>query len=296
MVAIDLGSNTIRAVSLDCESLEKIKDFERAIRLAEGVHSSGVISEAAKERLFCALGELKSEFGEESFVGVTTATMRLAKNSKEILKEIKTRFDIEFEIIDAEAEAYYTYIAAGKRLESLGLGKNGVFLDIGGASSEVSFGNRSSFITKSFDIGIVSASERFSSKEGIVEGLRGEFARVAEFVKDARYLGFRPSIFVSTSGTPTTLAAMKKGLNSRSYDAGLINGVELKAKELDGFLQTLLKMNFEKREKIAGVGRADLIISGVYIYKEFFRTLGFDSSIVIDDSLREGLAIIKCGG
>ncbi|MFW6307852.1 MAG: phosphatase [Campylobacterales bacterium] len=294
MVAIDLGSNTIRAVKLDCESLEKIKDFERAIKLAEGVHKSQLISEDAKKRLFKALEELLEEFGKDEFVGVATAAMRSAKNSSSILQEVEKNYGIKFEIIDAQSEAYYTYVAVAKRLEKLGLSRNGVFLDIGGASSEVSFGNSKSFVTKSFDIGIVSATERFGSRDGIVEGLKGEFAKVSEFLKDARYLGFRPSVFISTSGTPTTLAAMKKGLDSRNYDSKLINGVELEDRELDGFLKTLLKMDYEKREKIAGVGRADLIIAGVYIYKEFFKMLRFAKSVVIDDSLREGLAILKC--
>ncbi len=43
-----------------------------------------------------------------------------------------------------------------------------------------------------------------------------------------------------------------------------------------------------------GVGRSDLIAAGILIYKQLFNIVEFDSCIVIDDGLREGVALEAC--
>jgi exopolyphosphatase/guanosine-5'-triphosphate,3'-diphosphate pyrophosphatase len=50
-----------------------------------------------------------------------------------------------------------------------------------------------------------------------------------------------------------------------------------------------------QRELAVGVGRDDLIIAGILIYKEIFDIVGIDECIVIDDGLREGIALEYCG-
>jgi len=53
-------------------------------------------------------------------------------------------------------------------------------------------------------------------------------------------------------------------------------------------------MPFEERETTVGVGRSDLIAAGILIYKQIFNCVEFKSCIVIDDGLREGLALDSC--
>ena len=45
---------------------------------------------------------------------------------------------------------------------------------------------------------------------------------------------------------------------------------------------------------VVGLGREDLIIAGILIYKEIFEATGFNDCTVFDDGLREGLAIAVC--
>ncbi|RUM76030.1 MAG: phosphatase, partial [Sulfurovum sp.] len=56
----------------------------------------------------------------------------------------------------------------------------------------------------------------------------------------------------------------------------------------------LLKMNKQERERVVGVGREDFIASGVLIYDELYEIGGFKESVVIDDGVREGLALSAC--
>ena len=87
---------------------------------------------------------------------------------------------------------------------------------------------------------------------------------------------------------------MKHGLNYETYDASKINGTSLEVNELDIYLKELLSMPFEQREITVGTGRSDLIAAGILIYKQLFGILGFESCVIIDDGLREGVAIELC--
>jgi exopolyphosphatase/guanosine-5'-triphosphate,3'-diphosphate pyrophosphatase len=104
----------------------------------------------------------------------------------------------------------------------------------------------------------------------------------------------KPNSFVATAGTPTTVAAMKLGFNYETYDASKVNGTSLQKTELDFYLKKLLSMPFEEREIAVGTGRSDLIAAGILIYKQLYTLLEFDSCVVIDDGLREGVALEAC--
>jgi exopolyphosphatase/guanosine-5'-triphosphate,3'-diphosphate pyrophosphatase len=101
-------------------------------------------------------------------------------------------------------------------------------------------------------------------------------------------------MFVAIAGTPTTIAAMKLGMNHKSYDASKIQGTVLSRKDLITQLEALLLMRDKEREGIVGVGREDLIASGVLIYDELYGIGGFKESMVIDDGVREGVAFSMC--
>ena len=103
-------------------------------------------------------------------------------------------------------------------------------------------------------------------------------------------------LFVATAGTPTTVAAMKLGMEYATYDAQKIHGTRLSQKDLVAQLMKLLKMNPEERVRAVGVGRDDLIASGILIYDELYTISGFKETMVIDDGIREGVAFSMCKG
>ena len=63
---------------------------------------------------------------------------------------------------------------------------------------------------------------------------------------------------------------------------------------LDLYLDKLLSMPLKEREIAVGTGRSDLIAAGILIYKQLFSILEFDRCVIIDDGLREGVAIELC--
>ena len=294
VVAIDLGSNTLRVVKYDCESGSIIAEYEKIVRTADSITKNKLIDKSAQARIISALEEAKEliSFRNCKIKAVTTEAMRVAKNSLEVLKKIKEDTGVEFEVISSQQEALYTLKAVKNRLDILKRDiKNFVLVDIGGASIELIFYIDNRVIIKSFALGIVTVANLANSLEDIDKILDTKMVDIKDYAQE--YLK-DDLTFISTAGTPTTIASMKLGFTYDTYDAKEINGVELSIEELDLYLEKLLSMSKEDREKTVGVGREDLIVAGILIFKRIYLILNMDKSIVIDDGLREGVALSLC--
>lgn len=293
MIAIDLGSNTIRGIKMDCLTQTFQGSFERMVKTADGLSITGMVSQAAVERIVSALLAMKNvlDFKNETVVAKTTAALRMASNSEAVIQEIYEKTDVLFEIIDAKKEAFYTQLAVKSRLKSLDLETNFVLLDVGGGSTEVIVCSDESVDSMSVNVGIVTMAEQFTHKDALVEALYQSLEPIRDFMQD--YSG-ESKMLVSTAGTPTTMASMKHGLTVKSYNADIINGTSLSRVDLSKQLERLLDMNEDQRAVHVGVGRDDLIITGVEILRVLMDILDFQSMIVIDDGVREGIAIDAC--
>ncbi len=294
VIAIDLGSNTLRVVKYSCNNKEILSEYEKIVRTADSITKNGLIDESAQDRIIMGLKEVKEfiNFNNSKLKAVTTEAMRVAKNSLEVLKKIKDETGVEFEIITPQQEALYTLKAVLNRLHLLKKDiKNFVLVDIGGGSTELTFYVDGKVYTKSFSLGIVTVANMANSLEDIDRILDIKMDEVRDYVKE--YIKYNLT-FVATAGTPTTIAAMKLGFTYETYNAKAINGIELSIDELDFYLKKLLSMSKEDREKTVGVGRDDLIVAGILIFKRIYLTLNMDKSIIIDDGLREGVALSLC--
>ena len=296
MIGIDLGSNTIRIVKIDCKTYEKLGEYEKIIKTADRLIETGVISTGAIERIVNALNEAKEkiDFNDE-INAVATEALRRAKNKEEVLRIIKQKTGIEFEIITPEEEASLTALAVEVCLEKVGIdAKSFLLVDIGGGSTEVTLKHKDKIITQSFKLGIVTLTQKYKTPEAIKYAIKKKTKEIKDFIDMLFNTYKKPKIFVASSGTPTSIAALKKGLDYFTYDPAKINGSVVIPEDLDIWLDKLMKMEMKKREKLVGVGRGDLIITGIYIYKEFFKITKYNECIVCDDGVREGAAYIKC--
>ena len=303
MIAIDLGSNTLRCVVYKCDTKEWGDKYESVVRTADGLHSQGtshvskIINEKALRRIINALLEAdeKLDFSSHNILAFTTEAMRQAQNSAEILEEIFTKTGVSFEIICGDKEAVLTTKAVKNRLDILGFPSTSFSLiDIGGGSTEIIFYNNGVLTSKSFNIGIVTLSEA-SKKDGeIYKNLDKLLIPVKQFV-DSYYKQYeQPKNFIQTAGTPTSIAAYLQGMSYQTYDASKINGYSLSIQKCQKVMKDLLAMDEEKRAFYVGIGREELIICGIIIIEKLYDLLRYTTAIVIDDGLREGIALSYC--
>jgi exopolyphosphatase/guanosine-5'-triphosphate,3'-diphosphate pyrophosphatase len=297
MIAIDLGSNTLRVVKLDCQSGKLIADFEKVVKTADMLKSTGVIHHEAVDRVIYAIREAqkKINFSDIRVKAVTTEALRRASNSKEVLSRIQKETGIFFEIITGEEEARLTLLAVKNRLSKLQYASDTfVLVDIGGGSTELIFHYGNETVSKSFPVGIVTIAQSYETLENIQNSLSKEMLEIQMFCAEMYATKGKVNSFVATAGTPTTVAAMKLGQTYATYDAKKINGTSLEKNELDLYLKKLLSLPFEEREVAVGTGRSDLIAAGILIFKQLYSIVEFDTCIVIDDGLREGVALEEC--
>lgn len=297
MIAIDLGSNTLRVLAYDCTTQKPTFTYEKVVKIADGLAEFGTINDASITRVIAAIKEVqeKIDFSGQRIRSVTTEAVRRASNSDDVLEKIKKETGIAFEIISGEEEAKLTLMAVKNRLMKLQYASDTfVLVDIGGGSTELIFHYPDETISKSFPVGIVTIAQSYKDLEAIEKSLPREMFDMQMFCAEMVVTKGKPSSFVATAGTPTTVAAMKLGFNYETYDASKINGTSLLKEELDFYLQKLLLMPFEEREIAVGTGRSDLITAGILIYKQLYTLLEFNSCVVIDDGLREGVALDTC--
>jgi len=299
MVAIDLGSNTLRVLEYDCKMAKQISAYEKVVKTADGLAEFGTINEDAVARVIAAIKEAQKQidFFSQPIKAVTTEAVRRASNAKTVLEQIKKETGVSFEIISGEEEAKLTLLAVKHRLKKLHYASDTfVLVDIGGGSTELIFDYGDETVSKSFPVGIVTIAQTYENLENIDKALPQEMFDMQMFCAEMVVTKGKPSSFVATAGTPTTVAAIKLGFNYETYDAAKINGTSLQKEELDFYLKKLLSMPFEEREIAVGTGRSDLIAAGILIYKQLYTMLEFENCVVIDDGLREGVALEMCNG
>ncbi len=286
MIACDLGSNSFRVVEINCDTKQRVLEFERVVRTAEGILRSGEICEDAVWRIIEAINDAKEFFDLTDATAVTTAALRKATNSALVLEKIKSATGLEFEIISAKDEARFTKVAVENRLELDDIdAASYILMDLGGGSTELIFKD----FERSFEVGILTMVDKYRLAF-IKDGIKKELREIREFAKEIK----KPKTFIASCGTPTTIASFLKGMDYESYDYKKINGTVLSIDDIDMALKRLLEMSESERIKFVGVGRDDLIVAGILIFREILEIFDFSEVLIIDDGLREGVALSRC--
>jgi exopolyphosphatase / guanosine-5'-triphosphate,3'-diphosphate pyrophosphatase len=299
IATIDAGTNTV--LLLITESAEKgkmrvLEDVHAIARLGEGVDEHRAITRDAFERFQAVLREhqaliLKHECHHVKLAA--TSAMRDAANSAEVANLIKAEFGYEMEIISGKEEAALTYRGALLGLdyeESKVLG----VLDIGGGSTEVSFGSIKHFVRGvSMNIGAVRMTERFLNRAPYPnEAVSKATLDISQAVQAVAKELAAPDHLIAVAGTPTSLAAMKLGLET--FDPSKVNGTTLTLQEIEMFLGACLTRSTEQLLEyfpVINKARADILPAGTLILYSIMRMLKSTEVIVSTRGLRYGLAI-----
>ena len=293
IVSVDLGSNSFRVLKYDCKNHKIISEYNEVVGMADGLIDTGLISFEAQQRVVAAiLHSVETiNYDPKMAVCVTTAAMRKASNNKEVLQYFKEKTGINFEIIDGSEEARLTLLAVKYALKREKINSsNFVLLDIGGGSTEIIVNTNDSYSAHSFDFGIVTMTQKYLKYHDLHNDLDSRKKEIKEFL-DSLNLDLSDYSFVATAGTPTTIAAIKLGQDFFSYDRNVVNGALVDLNDLEYCLNIFKNSSKEEIARLVGRGRVEFIEVGIFIYKAIFEVLDKKESIVLDDGLREGVAI-----
>lgn len=280
--AIDLGSNTLRICVMD-ENSNIMSSNEVIVGSARNLKTGGKLDKNAKKRIIKALEKFSLQYNLTKCKAVATEAFRMASDSGEFFDEIYSKFGIKFEIISGEVEAKLTQLAIKNRLKKLGISdKNALFIDLGGASSEISYEN----IFKSFKFGIVTFFNKFNSFEKMLKNAYFTTKEANKFINK-----FNFSKLILTSGVPTTLVAMKLNINYKNYDPNEINGTSLSHGEIVEFINKIRFLDKKIANDILGKNRQMLVIGGCILLANMLESCKNKDFIVIDDGLREGVCL-----
>lgn len=296
IVTIDLGSNSFRVLKYDCTDHKIISEYNEVVGMADGLIDTGLISSEALQRVIEAISHSIQviNYNPEDAICVTTAAMRKALNNKDVLEYFKQKVGTTFTIIDGKEEARLTLLAVKYALKREKIySEKFILLDIGGGSTEIIINTNDTYESHSFDFGIVTMTQKSLNYDDLHNDLEFRKKEIKIFL-DSLDIDLEDYSFVATAGTPTTIAAIKLGQDFFSYDRNIVNGTIVNLEDISNSLDIFKNSSKEDITKLVGRGRVEFIEVGIFIYKMIFEVLNKKESIVLDDGLREGVAINYC--
>ena len=293
IAAIDIGTNTtlLTIAKMDGRTLVPMLERAEITRLGRNLSQTGVIG---AEGLAATCEVLKSyvadcrRLGVQRLRAVGTAAMRSAENA-DAVRAAFAENGVEVEIISGEQEAALTFLSAVRDF-----GHDGrplAVIDVGGGSTEVTLGSDGEITwRKSFPVGAVKAKELWMPSD---PPTAKEVATTRRKLDSS--LGGIPSApghtVVAVAGTPTTLAAIKNGIDVASYSRDAVHGTVLSDGDLNDLLNTIVNRPLTDRYAIRGLEpkRADVIDTGAMILLAVMDQLGAKAVTVSDGGVRWGV-------
>ena len=295
VAVVDCGTNTTRLLIGDGRgpALERRSEITR---LGRGVDAAGRLDPASVERtLDCLRGyrEAIDHHRPSALRVIATSAVRDAGNRSEFLEPAESILGTAPEVLSGREEAGLGFRGAVSELDPA----EGPFLvvDIGGGSTELSFGSRDCTDALSLDIGSVRLTEKYVHHDPPRPEELSACLSVTELHLDDAVRAI-PALsgecrLVGVAGTITTVAAVELGLDP--YDRDRIHHFRLSKDAAEDVFRTLATETLADRVHNPGLnpGRADVIVAGVCILVRIMRYFDFDECLVSESDLLDGMVL-----
>lgn len=299
LAGVDIGTLTCQLLIARVDEAGRLHELQaerRILRLGQGVDQTRRLQPEAIVRVLTTLAEWRNLIERYYVDGVTvvaTSAVRDAVNRDEFLDRVKRETGFEVEVITGDEEARRTLLGIRAGLPQ---GVSDILaLDIGGGSTELILDRPGPPpMTRSLDIGVVRLCERVlrhdppSSEE--IEQAR-TWVRRETVGAVAGMDGLGSAMFIGTSGTVTSLAAMAQRLPM--YEPARIHNYRLELSTVRELEELLLSRAKADRAGIPGLekSREEVIAAGTIILRTIMEAVGKTSVLVSDLGLREGVLL-----
>ncbi|HXW98892.1 MAG TPA: Ppx/GppA family phosphatase, partial [Methanomicrobiales archaeon] len=272
---IDIGTNSIRllVVSIDPNGTHRILTRQKeTVRLGEGEFGerSNLQPGPMDRAVLIArrFRDMAAAFGATEFVAVATSATREARNRARFLGRLKAEALLEVRPVPGMEEARLTYLGVARslRLE----GRKGLFIDIGGGSTEIMVGDGGDPVyLDSLKLGGIRLANQFLGEDRSGPLGRKILREMQGYVGDVilRTIGsVRPlgaELAVGSSGTIENLGMIAV----RNFPEPGVPQDTMTIGQLRAVIGLLSGLPLERRKGVAGMNpeRADIIVPGAII-------------------------------
>jgi exopolyphosphatase/guanosine-5'-triphosphate,3'-diphosphate pyrophosphatase len=295
VAAIDCGTNSTRLLVADDDgrTLERLMTITR---LGQGVDATRALSADAMARTVAVLRDYRTvmdRHGVDRVRMTATSAARDATNRDAFFDGAESATGTRPELLSGDEEGLLSFRGATSSLNPA----DGPFLvaDIGGGSTELIVGSTEPVGTRSLDVGCVRVTEKFLSTDpprpeelsnalGFVHDLLEDTVRDIPAMLDAPRL-------VGVAGTVTTVAAVEIGL--QTYDRDRIHHFVLTRPAVEDVFRTLATESRADRIFNPGLeeARADVIVGGTIVLVALMRYFKFDTCLVSESDILDGLVM-----
>ena len=300
VAAIDIGTNSVRLL-VSQDGRTTLDRLMRITRLGKGVDASGRLDPDAIERTVAVLREYRDvmdRFGVGRVRMTATSAARDAANRDEFFDAAEAAVGVRPELLSGEEEGRLSFLGATADLDPA----DGPFLvcDIGGGSTEFSYGTTESEATISTDMGCVRITEAWlhsdpPSAEELSQAISIVEIHLDDVVREIPE-ATEAATFVGLAGTVSAAAAIEIGL--AEYDRDRIHHFVLTKAAVEDVFRTLATEALADRIHNPGLERerADVIVGGMCVLVSIMRRLGFRECLVSEADILDGLAMSIASG
>ncbi|NNF36868.1 MAG: phosphatase [Saprospiraceae bacterium] len=276
--AIDIGSNAIRLQIVRVMGTEELS-FKKAeylrfpLRLGRDVFSKGKISPATEQKFFNLMHAFKillDLYEVNDTMAVATSAMREAENGADIVARVKSKLNLDIEIITGDLEAELISKAIIPTIDQ----RQYVHIDVGGGSTELNiYSLRKKIASKSFRIGTVRKLDRIAKKE--------TFMSMKDWFDQSSFFRERQVYAIGTGGNINKLRDL-----SNTKGKKILSLTELKA--LKAYIKTF-SINQRISDLKMNPDRADVIVPASEIYSKVMNIIRADQIFVPGVGLKDGI-------
>jgi exopolyphosphatase/guanosine-5'-triphosphate,3'-diphosphate pyrophosphatase len=298
---MDIGTNSARLLIVRINpnhTFTTLTQQKETVRLGEGEFTQHRLRPAAMQRAVqvCSrFARMARSFGARDIIAVATAATREARNRRQFLSRLKREADLDVHVVSGKEEARLIWlgVSSGTSLT----GRQAVFIDVGGGSTEVIVGDQHRYrYLDTLRLGAIRLQTMFFKNGETGPVPRSRYKEIQRHVRNAavhtiqHVRQYEPDLAIGSSGTIMNLADVaSRTLNGRlktRKDSLTLDG-------LKRVVDHLCSLSLDDRRKMPGLNpdRADIIIPGAAIVQTMMEELGLDRLQVSDRSMRDGLPL-----
>ena len=277
--AVDIGSNAIRLLIVGVLKTNSVHKYRKIslvrvpIRLGQDVFLYKKISNEKLKLLLNTLKAFKllmSVHNIDRYKICATSAMRESKNSKEVLKRVRKKLNLDINIISGKDEAS---IIANVFAKDFNNHKNLLYVDVGGGSTELTIIDKGKIVeSKSFKIGTIRILNNLVKKD--------TWGKYEEWIKKHTKI-YNGILTIASGGNANKLLKISGKEIGKPISIEVIKEIYLELNKYS-FEDRVIKLNLS-------TDRADVIIPATEIYLKSMNFCKSNQIIIPRIGLADGI-------